>query len=194
MNWMVTPNFRAGKPMDTSNTTKDEVRYQHRGWAKYVEIAALFGWDKLSAFYRQENLDFSSPVTSDGLSAIDSRIFRMSKAAGVDLTPLIHFWGVQPSDKAKLKLAMDSAGLKPSALIYDRLAHYQSVIPLDNAAFTTHAKTFLGKTVITSGPSPDYGEGWYFVWLPLYDASHGSAAQAALTDIVTRYFPGGRPI
>jgi Peptidase M60, enhancin and enhancin-like/N-terminal domain of M60-like peptidases len=194
MNWMVTPNFRAGKPMDTSNTTKDEVRYQHRGWAKYVEIAALFGWDKLSAFYRQENLDFSSPLTSDGLSAIDSRIFRMSKAAGVDLAPLIHFWGVQPSDKAKLKLAMDSAGLKPSALIYDRLAHYQSVIPLDNAAFTTHAKTFLGKTVITTGPSPDYGEGWYFVWLPLYDASHGSAAQAALTDIVTRYFPGGRPI
>jgi hypothetical protein len=193
LNWMVTPNFRAGKAMDTSNTTKDEVRYQHRGWAKYVEIAALFGWPALDNFYRQENLDFITPVASDGLAAVDSRIFRMSKSAGVDLTPLIHFWGVQPVDKVKLGSAITAAGLKPSALIYDRLVKYKSMIPMDNAAFTAHAKLFLGKTTITAGPSPDYGEGWYFVWLPLYNATHGNAAQLAMTDILTLYFPAGRP-
>jgi hypothetical protein len=193
MNWMVTPNFRAGKAMDISNTTKDEVRYQHRGWAKYVEVAALFGWDKLSSFYKQENLDFVNPVASDGLSVVDSRIFRMSKSAGFDLTPLIHFWGVQPVDKAKLSAAMTTAGLKPSALIYDRLVHYQNIIPMDNTAFTTHAKTFLAKSTVTAGPSPDYGEGWYFVWLPLYDATHGAAAQTAMNEILRRYFPLGRP-
>jgi hypothetical protein len=194
LNWMVTPNFRAGKPMDISNTTKDEVRYQQRGYAKYVEIAALFGWGALENFYRQENLDFMTPVASDGLNAVDSRIFRMSKSAGADLTPLIHFWGVQPVDKVKLGAAMAGAGLKPSALIYDRLVNYQSIIPMNNAAFTAHAKTFLAKTTITAGASPDYGEGWYFVWLPLYDATHGQAAQAAMTSIVNQYFPAGRPL
>jgi Peptidase M60, enhancin and enhancin-like/N-terminal domain of M60-like peptidases len=193
MNWMVTPNFRAGKAMDISNTTKDEVRYQHRGWAKYVEIAALFGWDKLSSFYRQENLDYTTPVASDGLSVVDSRIFRLSKSANADLTPLIHFWGVQPTDRVKLATAIAAAGLKPSALIYDRLLHYKAIVPLDNAAFTLHARTFLAKTVITAGASPDYGEGWYNLWLPLYDASLGTAAQGTINDIVTRYFPTGRP-
>jgi Peptidase M60, enhancin and enhancin-like/N-terminal domain of M60-like peptidases len=193
LNWMVTPNFRAGKPMDISNTTKDEVRYQHRGWGKYVEIAALFGWSKLENFYKQENLEFVTPAASDGLSGVDSRIFRMSKAAGVDLTPLIHFWGVQPVDGVKLGKAISDAGLKPSALIYDRLMKYKSIVPTDNAAFRTHAKTFLGKDVITAGQSPDYHEGWYFVWLPLYDATHGQAAQLVMTNIMNRYFPNGRP-
>ncbi len=193
LNWMVTPNFRAGKPMDISNTTKDEVRYQHCGYAKYVEVAALFGWSALDKFYLQENLDFITPVASDGLSEIDSRILRMSKAAGADLTPLIHFWGVQPVDGALLARAMSAAGLKPSAAIYDRLVKYQSIIPLDNAAFTAHAKVFLGKSVITAGASPDYGEGWYFVWLPQYDVSHGKAAQVAMAGILQKYFPGGRP-
>ena len=193
LDWMVTPNFRAGKPMDISNTTKDEVRYQHRGYAKYVEVAALFGWSALDKFYLQENLDFITPVASDGLSEIDSRILKMSKAAGADLTPLIHFWGVQPVDGALLAKAMSAAGLKPSAAIYDRLVKYQSIIPLDNAAFTAHAKVLLGKSVITAGASPDYGEGWYFVWLPQYDVSHGKAAQVAMAGILQKYFPGGRP-
>jgi Peptidase M60, enhancin and enhancin-like/N-terminal domain of M60-like peptidases len=191
--WMVTPNFRAGKPMDISNTTKDEVRYAHRGHAKYVETAALFGWGALDKFYLQENLDYATPPASDGLSGVDSRIFRMSKAAGADLTPLIHFWGVQPVDSVLLAKAISGAGLKPSAAIYDRLVKYQSLIPMDNAAFTAHAKAFLNKTVITAGQSPDYGEGWYFVWLPLYDASHGKAAQGAMTGILQKYFPAGRP-
>ncbi len=193
INWMVTPNFRAGKAMDISNTTKDEVRYQHRGWAKYIEVVALFGWSALDNFYAQENLDHVAPVPSDGLSATDSRIFRMSKAAAADLTPLIHFWGVQPTNSALLRQAIAAAGLKPSAAIFDRLVTYQSIIPLDNAAFAAHAKRFIGKSVITAGASPDYGEGWYYVWLPTYNATHGAAAQAAMANIVQTYFPAGRP-
>jgi Peptidase M60, enhancin and enhancin-like/N-terminal domain of M60-like peptidases len=195
LNWMVTPNFRAGKAMDISNTTKDEVRYQQRGYAKYVEIAALFGWSVLENFYKQENLDFVTPVASDGLSAVDSRIFRLSKSAGADLTPLIHFWGVQPVDKVKLANAVAGAGLKPSALVYDRLAKYQTLIPMDNAAFKAHAVTFLNRPLdkITAGASPDYSEGWYYVWLPLYDTTHGQAAKQAMANILNQYFPVGRP-
>ena len=100
---------------------------------------------------------------------------------------------MQPVDDALLAEAMSAVGLKPSAAIYDRLVKYQSIIPLDNAAFTAHDKVFLGKSVITVGASPDYGEGWYFVWLPQYDVSHGKAAQVAMAGILQKYFPGGRP-
>ena len=64
---------------------------------------------------------------------------------------------------------------------------------MDNASFTAHAKTFLEKTTITAGPSPDYGEGWYFVWMPVYDAKHGSVALLAMSILLTLYFPARRP-
>ena len=194
--WMVTPNFRAGNPMDISNTTHDEVRYQHRGYAKYIEIAGLFGWSKLGDFYKQENLDYPDGAPDDdphgtpedGLTRKDNRIFRMSKAAGVDLRPLIHFWGVHPDDNNLLKEKLTASGLSPSGKIRDRLLHYKSIIPMNKAQFTAHAR-ILYPNEITIGESPDYGEGWYHVWLPKYNNSHGLAAQAAIQDIINLYFP-----
>ena len=55
--WMITENFRNGNPMDNSNTTLDEFRYQQRGYAKYGDIARLFGWQALKDFFYQENLN-----------------------------------------------------------------------------------------------------------------------------------------
>ena len=192
MTWMVTANFRAGNPMDISNTTKDEVKYQHRGHAKYIEIAGLFGWDVLNNFYFQENLDYMAQTPSDGLAGTDSRLLRMSKAAGVDLRPLIHFWGVQPVDANNLKSLFAAAGLAPSRKIYDRLVHYKTSIPMDNAAFRAHAHILY-----PNGPranlNPDFGEGWYYVWLPQYNETHGADAQTAMQSIIDLYFPAGRP-
>ena len=193
VNWMVTPNFRAGKPMDTSNTTKDEVKYQERGYAKYVEIAALFGWDKLEAFWGEENR--VAIPGKDPSTETDSRILRMSKAAGVDLTPLIHFWGVQPNNAPALKAAISAAGLQPSALIYDRLKVYQGLIPMDNAAFKTHTAVFLNKpatSISGANRSLDYGEGWYSVWLNTYGSNNeGQAAQTAMNEIFKKYYVNG---
>jgi Peptidase M60, enhancin and enhancin-like/N-terminal domain of M60-like peptidases len=198
LNWMVTPNFRAGKAMDITGSEKNEVRYQQRGYAKYAEIAALFGWDKLGKFHLEENRVFRNEVVAAGagLSQVDSRILRMSIAAGVDLTPLIHFWGVQPVDVAKLSTAMNAAGLKPSLDIYNRLKVYQGMIPMDNAAFKAHAVKFLNKPVDAisgANKSADYGEGWYAAWLNTYGAAEGQAAQTAFDNIFTKYFPGGKP-
>lgn len=192
LNWMVTPNFRAGKPMDISNTTKDEVRYQQRGYAKYIEMAALFGWELIDSFYKQEQLDFINQVPGDGFVEKDSRILRFSKIAGADLRPLIHFWGLQPQDTAGLRLRIEAENLQPSKLICDRLAHYQSIIPLDNAQFEAHANAFFGGSV-PQGGDPDYGSGWYNVWLPLYNETHGAAALQAMQDIIDLYFPEGCP-
>jgi Peptidase M60, enhancin and enhancin-like/N-terminal domain of M60-like peptidases len=199
VNWMVTANFRAGKAMDTSRTTKDEVQHQQRGYAKYVEIAALFGWEKLEKFYLEENRVFRKEAVDAGagLGEVDSRILRLSIAAGVDLTPLIHFWGVQPADSAKLSAAINAAMLKPSLAIYSRLKRYQTMIPMDNNAFRKHAAEFIGKPasdINGNNKSPDYAEGWYATWLGKYgNAGEGQAAQSAFDGIFARYFPSGPP-
>ena len=195
---MVTPNFRAGAAMDISHTTKDETQYQQRGYAKYVEIAALFGWEKVEGFYAEENRVYRDKLEPAGksLTVTDSRFLRMSIAAGVDLRPLIHFWGVQPVNAPALSAAIAAANLKPSALIYDRLKFYQSLIPMDNPAFQTHAGKFLNKPsaqINGNNKSPDYAEGWYAYWLNLYGPTEGQGAQAAMNNILNRYFPSGRP-
>ena len=192
LNWMVTPNFRAGNPMDISNTTKDEVRYQQRGYAKYIEMAALFGWEVIDSFYKKEQLDYINQVPGDGLSEVDSRILRFSKTSGTDVRPLIHFWGVHPDDTAALSSTLNAEGLSPSKLICERLEHYKSIIPKDNAEFQIHANAFFGGSVPPGG-DPDYGSGWYNIWLPLYDETHGALAIQAMEDIINLYFPDGCP-
>jgi hypothetical protein len=191
---MVTPNFRAGKPMDISNSTKHEVRYQQCGFAYMADIAALFGWKAWSDFHYQQHLDYMAKKPSDGLSPVDSRILRLSKAADADLRPLIHFWGVHPTDPVKLSDALQAAGLKPSAKIYDRLQHYQTIIPKNNDQFREHAKVVETSAFKAESATkdPNFGPGWYYVWLPKYDETHGNAALATMQNILKQYFPRGR--
>lgn len=191
--WMVTTNFRNGKPMDISNSPANEVRYQHRGYGKYVEIAKLFGWKSLEDFWYSVNQDYLKGITYPRNSdPTDSRILRMSRTAGADLRPMIHFWGIHPEDSDALEKAMAAEGLKPSPLIYDRLLHYQTLIPMNNADFARHAE-IVNPRGIRPGRNPLYGEGWYYVWLPKYNESHGRAARTALQEIIDFYFPEGRP-
>jgi hypothetical protein len=191
--WVVTENFRKGNPMNISNSPANEVRYQHRGYGKYVEIAKLFGWKPLGDFWHSVNLDYLKGIEYRRNSdPTDSRILRLSQKAGVDLTPLIHFWGVQPENRTALKKTMVENELKPSPLIYDQLIHYKTLIPMNNAEFAKHAE-IVNPRGIRKGRNPLYGEGWYYTWLPKYKESHGVAAQAALTEIIDLYFPRGRP-
>ncbi len=191
--WMVTENFRNGKPMDISNSPRNEVRYQHRGYGKYVEIVKLFDWKALEDFWRSVNLDYLKGIEYPrNTDPTDSRILRMSRTAGADLRPLIHFWGIHPEDNGALKKAMEKEVVKPSPLIYDRLVHYKTLIPMNNAEFALHAK-IVNPRGIRKGRNPLYGEGWYYTWLPKYEESHGIAAEAALQDIIDMYFPDGRP-
>ena len=110
----------------------------------------------------------------------------------LDLTPLIHFWGVHPKNRTALKASMVKQGLKPSPLIYDQLIHYKTAIPMNQAEFAAHAKIVNPKG-IRGGGNPLYGPGWYHAWLPKYKKSHGIAAQTALQEMIDSYFPEGRP-
>jgi len=189
--WMVTENFRNGKPMDISNQPSNEVRYQHRGYAKYVEIARLFGWDALSNFWGSVNQDYMNGITyPTNADPTDSRILRMSKAAGADLTPLIHFWGIQPDDATALKASIAAAGLQPSDSIYNMLKHYQTIIPMNNQEFINHANVIYPNG-LKVGQSPLFGVGWYYNWAPLYSEQHGIEAKEALQNIIDLYFPNG---
>jgi hypothetical protein len=187
LTWFVTENFRNGNPMDITNTEYNEVRYQHRGYGRYVDMANLFGWQVLIDFYYQEHLDYISPPPSDGLDEVDSRILRLSKAAGVDLTPLIHCWGVHPVNLGALRAAIATEGLPLSRKIYDRLIHYKDIIPADNAEFWDHYLTIYPSQ--PTGGNPLYQYGWYNVWKSVYNESHGTAAKNAMQDIIDLYYP-----
>ena len=91
IDWMVRPNFTDSGVMDYSRKEWDEMNYQHRGHAKYADIARLFGWQVISNTYLQESLDIeaNTPAVCPMDSDADSRTFRLSLKAGFDLTPLI---------------------------------------------------------------------------------------------------------
>jgi hypothetical protein len=176
--WMVTDHFRQGQPMAAT-----EMMYQHRGHAKYVDIAKLFGWEALSRFWHSVQVDYTHgiayPKNSD---PADSRILRMSKAANADLTPLIEFWGVFPEAPDNLKAQIARAGLKPSSAIYDRLLHYRSIIPMNPEAYLAHFNTIHPRGTKTNDKQ-----------IEDYQGRNGLEARQALQEIIHRHFPGGRP-
>ncbi|MDF7806456.1 M60 family metallopeptidase [Pontiellaceae bacterium B12219] len=187
--WMVTDNFQQGSEMNHSNRPGDEFKYQHRGFGKYVEIANLFGWDALGRFWQMDNELYEPgdkvPQNND---PVDDRILRLSVASGADLTPLVHFWGIQPENPKALAKAIRKAGLKPSPEIFQRLEQYKTLIPMNNAEFVAHSKRVYPGG-LKNAQNPLYGTGWYKAQLNEYDESNGQAAQAALQEIIDLYFP-----
>ena len=192
--WMVRQNYRDGKPMDTTDSDYNEIRYQHRGHAKYVEIAGLLGWKPIALTHYKSNLATQNgTVATDTLSDDDRRILSLSKSAGVDLTPLIHFWGTQPANATALAAAITAAGLPKSQRIYDRLVHYQGLIPLTNADFQTHMRTIYTNFDGLDAGNKLYQHGWYKANYASYSAAMGNAAVLATQNILKLYFPAGRP-
>ena len=84
------------------------------GYAKYADIARLYGWDALTNFYHNQQLRCVENAECDRFNNVDDRTLNLSIAAGYDLTPLIHFWGIQPEDPDYLKQEMLKHNLVPS--------------------------------------------------------------------------------
>jgi hypothetical protein len=187
VDWMVTVNFGNGAEMDRSATTKDEFRYQKRGYAKYADIARLFGWKVLTDFYALESLDYNAKTPGDGLSAVDSRILRLSVQAGADLTPLIHFWGIRPVEPTRLKAAIAAKGIGSSPAIKELMLRYRTLIPANNAAFDAFFESvFPGKP---AGESPDFAAGWYQVRRTQWNEALATQAAGTIDTLVAFYFP-----
>ena len=91
VDWMKEDMFVLGKQMSGNFTG-----YQKRGWHKYVDIVALVGWDGFKAYMRAENEAFDRARAANvQLNTTDTqRIVRMSLALGIDMAPLMEFWGI----------------------------------------------------------------------------------------------------
>lgn len=190
---MVSNTF--GTDRDISNTTNDEVRYQHRGYGYYFEIVNMLGWCPLRNFWKQEFIDFEHGI-DHGVNDqdIDSRILRMSVAAQADLRPLLHVFGILPQDSIALQDTMVQLGVLPSLTIYNRLQDYFDLIPEDNAAFVLYALSVYPE-LYTEGPTadPDYGVGWHYLKSLTYDAAEAQARTDILQSIIDLYYPDGAP-
>ncbi|MFN0083381.1 MAG: T9SS type A sorting domain-containing protein [Ferruginibacter sp.] len=190
---MVSNTF--GSARNISNTEKDEVRYQHRGYGHYFEIVNILGWCPLRNFWKQESIDFENGInhgTND--QGIDSRILRMAVAAQADLRPLFHVFGILPQDSIALQNSMSQMGINPSLKIYNRLQDYLTLIPQDNTAFVSYALSVYPNLYI-DGPTedPNYGVGWHYLKSLTYNAIEAQNRKALLRSIIQRYYPNGAP-
>ncbi|MDB9961160.1 T9SS type A sorting domain-containing protein [Oceanihabitans sp.] len=190
---MVSNTF--GAERDISNTTNDEVRYQHRGYGHYFEIVNILDWCPIRNFWKQEFIDFENGI-DHGINNqdIDSRILRMSAAAQADLRPLFHVFGILPQDPITLQDSLDQIDIVPSQTLYNRLQDYFALIPEDNAAFVVYA-LLVYPNLYTDGPTatPDYGVGWHYQKSLTYDSTEAQERTDILQGIVELYYPNGVP-
>lgn len=134
INWMTSFNFfYFDSPMD-----KLEKQYQLKGHAKFVEVAKLYGWDTIGEYYRSYN-EVDDQNGGRYNTGIDGHLLALSEAAGEDITPLFHFWGVHPENISSLQSDLEAAGVVKSRKVFELLKHYKSLVPEDNEAFREHA-------------------------------------------------------
>ena len=181
-----------GTERDISNSTTNEVRYQHRGYAHYFEIVDLIGWCSHRNFWKKEFIDSENGI--DYGEDIDTRILKMSIAAAEDLRPLFHVFGILPQDPAVLQDALNENDIPESLIIYNRLQEYLNLIPTDNDSFIDYALSVYPE-LYSSGPSanPDYGVGWHYQKSLTYTMGEASVRTSTLLDIIDLYYPSGDP-
>jgi len=184
--WMTSLNFVNKKPMHAG-----EKAYQLKGHAKFVDIARLFGWKVLGDFWKSWNQDREAgrPWSKHGTD-IDKLSLRLSQKAGVDLTPLLHFWGTPPRDAKALKAAVGAEKLPPSAKVYDALVHYKSLVPKNNEAFRDFALKWWGKQPSAKGywTEREHARQW-----EEFNEDTSTQIKKTVQDMVDEYFSAGRP-
>lgn len=186
---LVADTFHEGEPRNTCGCTKNEVRYQHRGYAHYVDIVELFGWEALENFWKSESdaADMGNPFPVNDQDQ-DDRILRMSQAAGVDLRPLFHFWGIHPFDQEALVQLMEENNLKLPISIKKKLHQYHTLIPKNYEEFVAFGNELYPDFLNYSGNQFDYGAGWYQKTAETYNESSAMAIEQALSDIIVYYY------
>ncbi len=186
--WMMSDSF-----VESGFMKNYERAYQLKGHAKYVDIARLFGWEALGRFFRATQEAYMAgnpwPRNASGEEG-DAYTIGLSEAAGADLRPLLHFWGIPIVNAEAADAAIRAAGIKSSAKVYDLLVGYQQLIPADKAAFRAYALAWWDKQPSAEGFTTErnHAARW-----ESYDAEQARQAQATVQAILDRYFPEGRP-
>ena len=139
--WMISSNFRTNLPMsydeDAPIADQDQLKYQHRGWAKYGDFANLFGWNSLNAVfanYYNEGLPPDDTICPDKpfVAGRDEFINYASIETGANMAPLFHFWGINPTPA----MAGSLSGLPKSQKVKELIEAYRcDVAPKDFADY-----------------------------------------------------------
>jgi autotransporter-associated beta strand protein len=137
-----------------------EKQYQHKGHAKWMDIARLFGWEKLDAYWRSFMLDDAANISYG--TGTDDLLLRLSRSCGADIRPLFHFWGIHPQNPSALAAAIAAENIPASTAIRDQLLHYKSIVPANNAAFRSFCMSWWGRkpTVAGAWEETDHAMQW----------------------------------
>jgi len=198
IDWMIRENFRNGNEMDKTNSEYNEMRYQEKGYAKYADISRLFGWQVMQTYNNQENIDRPNGIDENDfdLHSTDYRTLKLSIAAGVDITPLIHFWGTHPKDPEKLKNYMEQNNLSVPTSIYNLLTRYLTLIPMTRNDYQDYVQILYPTIDLNDEwycPSPLYGCGYHNVWQFKWTTAMANKAVAELQTIIDLYYGSAPP-
>ncbi len=164
MAWMCVFNFAPRRlPMASA-----EKSYQFKGHAKFVDIARLYGWDGLGDYWRSFMEDDANGVSYPDTT--DAKLLRLSRHVGRDIRPLFHFWGIFPQNNSTLGEALAAEGILPSPEIRDRLLHYKTLVPANNAEFRTFAQSWRGRVPTINGYWEEREHARQWDTTPLYPA------------------------
>jgi len=122
---------------------------------------------------------------------IDSLLLRLSKNVGKDITPLFHFYGVHPQNITSLQAALRTANVRASKDMYDLLAHYETLIPANNAAFRQYCLSWWGKQPSVTGywTESEHAKQWDNTYGTMYTENTATAIKAVIDDLIHQYFP-----
>ena len=184
--WMCIESFAKNEPMKNY-----EKQYQWKGHAKYADIVRLFGWEVLEKYWSAFNDEVAAGTYKGKHEYSNDEItIRKCRAAGVDLRPLMRFWGIVEDDYDALAGQVKEEGYRPSAKIYDTLVHYKSLVPKDNAAFREFAVMWWEKQPSSEGFTTERNHAAYW---DSYNEETAEKLQQIVQDEIDRYFPEGRP-
>lgn len=184
--WIITNNFRTNERIYEDETAPLEesemLRYQHRSWAKYAEIADIFGWEALS----KVNAQFYHPGVEQSSTVCDWRGFVVgrdeyikaaSDALGINMTPLFHFWGINPSPELQEELQAYPQSPEIKARI---LEYRENVAPKTLEDYMVYHDIF---------PKDDYQYPRYEQYLQEFDEEFAADILAQFDFLIETYFP-----
>lgn len=185
MDWMIAKNFRTNVPMGCDPTVDklvcDEVRYQHRGHAKYIQMAKLFGWTSVHKMNKTFYDNWKANPLKDWMKVTPNNVISAaSYGSNVNMAPLMHFYGLHPSEALRKELSR----LPCSDSILQLLNHYKKLAPNTVSEF----KPWYDRL------RPHKGDVHY----PRYDATlakydkdnYGVDIRKQIDDLIKLYFTG----
>ena len=155
IDWITTQNFINNNPMSCDPLTPShvcgEMQYQHRGHIKYSMMAELLGWETVFNMNEVFYLEWVSNF-EDYFVRPDDIIRAATEANNINITPLLHFWGMIPSDELRIELQ----SYPQSQEIYDYLESIKTMIPADQDEFELWYDILVPKKGAVHLPRLDY--------------------------------------